>query len=85
MNYRHHFKGLVVNLKDVKNRGFFRRILNGTLTARKVAAMSGQEMAARENSFWATSDDEDTSKVNDNRLEKSKDFTNTKAEVLYST
>lgn len=82
--YKLQFKGLVVNLKDLKNRGFFRRILNGTLTARKVAAMSGQEMASRENSFWATSDDEELVLVKKEKVsnDKRKLFTKTKAEVI---
>lgn len=74
--YKQQFKGLVVNLKDSKNRGFFRRILNGTLSARKVATMSGQEMASRENSFWAY---EDLHVVRN--IEKGRLFVKTKAEV----
>uniref|UniRef100_A0A915JJD0 TFIIS central domain-containing protein n=1 Tax=Romanomermis culicivorax TaxID=13658 RepID=A0A915JJD0_ROMCU len=53
-SYKQQFKALLVNLKEQHNQGFFRRILNGTLSPHKVATMSGQEMASRENSQWST-------------------------------
>ncbi|XP_033126853.1 PHD finger protein 3-like isoform X2 [Anneissia japonica] len=50
--YKAKYRTLVFNIKDAKNKGLFRMILNKDLPAKKLVTMSSEELASKELSEW---------------------------------
>ena len=47
---------MVFNIKDEKNLGFFRKIINGNLKPKDLVAMSADQMASKELKEWRQSE-----------------------------
>jgi len=50
--YRAKYRSLVFNIKDEKNNGLFRKIINGTIAPKKLVEMSPDDMANKELKEW---------------------------------
>ncbi|XP_032817643.1 uncharacterized protein LOC116946639 isoform X3 [Petromyzon marinus] len=54
--YKGKVRGLILNLKDPKNQGLFRRVLVGDMTAPRLVRLSPEELASRELALWRERD-----------------------------
>ncbi|XP_052085444.1 PHD finger protein 3-like isoform X3 [Mytilus californianus] len=50
--YKNKYRSLIFNIKDIKNKGLFRKILNGELKPSKLIRMTPDELASRELAKW---------------------------------
>ncbi|XP_063406848.1 uncharacterized protein LOC134690733 isoform X6 [Mytilus trossulus] len=50
--YKNKYRSLIFNIKDIKNKGLFRKILNGELKPNKLIRMTPDELASRELAKW---------------------------------
>uniref|UniRef100_A0A8C4Q8W9 TFIIS central domain-containing protein n=1 Tax=Eptatretus burgeri TaxID=7764 RepID=A0A8C4Q8W9_EPTBU len=50
--YKSKVRSLILNLKDPKNQGLFRRVIRGDLSASRLVRLGPQEMASRELAVW---------------------------------
>lgn len=50
--YKNKYRSLVFNIKDDKNNGLFRKIINGKISPRSLVQMTAEEMANKELQQW---------------------------------
>jgi uncharacterized FlaG/YvyC family protein len=50
--YKAKYRSLVFNIKDEKNNGLFRKIINGKIPPKSLVNMSAEEMASKELQQW---------------------------------
>ncbi|XP_066983453.1 death-inducer obliterator 1 isoform X3 [Macrobrachium rosenbergii] len=50
--YKSRYRSLLFNIRDTKNSGLFRKILNGTITPSNLAKMTSEELASKELAEW---------------------------------
>ncbi|KAK7062950.1 Death-inducer obliterator 1 [Halocaridina rubra] len=50
--YKARYRSLLFNIRDAKNSGLFRKILNGTITPTNLAKMTSEELASKELAEW---------------------------------
>lgn len=50
--YRNKYRSLIFNLKDSKNQGLFRKVLNGKISPERLVQMSAEELASSELAKW---------------------------------
>merc|ERR1712018_169811 len=55
VKYKTKYRSLVFNIKDEKNVGFFRKIINGHIKPKDLVNMTGEEMANKELKEWRQS------------------------------
>ncbi|ESO99187.1 hypothetical protein LOTGIDRAFT_238832 [Lottia gigantea] len=61
--YRNKYRSLIFNIKDTKNNGLFRKILNGKIRASKLVQMSSTELASKELAEWRKMETKHTLKL----------------------
>jgi hypothetical protein len=50
--YRSKYRSLLFNLKDSKNQGLFRKVINGKISPDRLVQMSAEELASSELAKW---------------------------------
>lgn len=50
--YKSRYRSLIFNIRDTKNSGLFRKILNGTISPSNLAKMTSEELASKELAEW---------------------------------
>ena len=50
--YRNKYRSLIFNLKDPKNQGLFRKVINGKIGPERLVQMSAEELASSELAKW---------------------------------
>jgi len=50
--YRNKYRSLIFNLKDAKNQGLFRKVVNGKISPERLVQMSAEELASSELAKW---------------------------------
>ncbi|CAG2119310.1 unnamed protein product, partial [Medioppia subpectinata] len=50
--YRNRYRSLLFNLKDTKNQGLFRKVVNGKISPERLVQMSADELASSELAKW---------------------------------
>jgi len=50
--YKNKYRSLVFNIRDEKNNGLFRKIINGTFSPRQLVRMTADQMASKELQEW---------------------------------
>jgi hypothetical protein len=50
--YKNKYRSLVFNIRDEKNNGLFRKIINGTFLPRQLVRMTADQMASKELQEW---------------------------------
>ena len=61
--YRSRYRSLIFNIKDVKNNGLFRKILNKEITPSKLSKMTSEELANKELAEWRKREGKKVNKV----------------------
>ena len=70
MKYKTKYRSLVFNIKDEKNNGLFRKIINGTLVPKTLVAMSPEDLANKELKEWRKTElKQDIEKIKSHELE----------------
>ena len=68
--YKAKYRSLVFNIKDEKNNGLFRKIINGNIAPKKLVAMSAEDMANNELKQWRQAEiKHDIEKIKSHELE----------------
>eukprot|EP00095_Tigriopus_kingsejongensis_P011119 maker-scaffold645_size120276-snap-gene-0.30 protein:Tk11119 transcript:maker-scaffold645_size120276-snap-gene-0.30-mRNA-1 annotation:"death-inducer obliterator 1" len=68
--YKNQYRRLVFNMKDLKNNGLFRKVLNGRISPKKLVDMSPDEMASKELQQWREAElKHDIEKIKSHQLE----------------
>ena len=50
--YKNKYRSLIFNLKDSKNQGLFRKVVNGKISPERLVQMSAEELASSELAKW---------------------------------
>ncbi len=70
VKYKNKYRSLVFNIKDEKNNGLFRKIVNGQIDVKKLVAMSSEDMANKELKEWRQTElKQDIEKIKSHELE----------------
>merc|ERR1712083_361618 len=68
--YKTKYRSLVFNIKDDKNNGLFRKIINGTITPEKLVEMSPEDMANKELKEWRQAElKQDIEKIKEHEID----------------
>merc|ERR1712083_347568 len=68
--YRAKYRSLVFNIKDDKNNGLFRKIINGTIVPKKLVEMSPEDMANKELKEWRQAElKQDIEKIKEHEID----------------
>ena len=80
--YKAKYRSLVFNIKDEKNNGLFRKIINGNIAPKKLVAMSAEDMANNELKQWRQAEiKHDIEKIKSHEL----DLLQTGAKIIMKT